>query len=118
MNFFVPSWLRHVSRLKVTSHRDVDTLKLQRDDRVWLVTATLAMCVASAAILLAQTQPAARPPAQTGTAARPPMAEEVFTNVQILKGIPVNQFMETMGFFSASVGGDCGYCHTAEAGGN
>jgi photosynthetic reaction center cytochrome c subunit len=46
------------------------------------------------------------------------MAEEVFKNVQILKGIPVNQFMETMGFFSASVGGDCGYCHVAEAGGN
>ena len=55
---------------------------------------------------------------QTAAAERPPMAEEVFKNVQILKGIPVNEFMETMGFFSASVGGDCGYCHVAEAGGN
>jgi hypothetical protein len=27
------------------------------------------------------------------------MAEDVFKNVQVLKGIPVNQFMETMGFF-------------------
>jgi hypothetical protein len=35
---------------------------------------------------------------------RPRMAEEVFKNVQILKGIPVDQFMGTMGFFSASLG--------------
>ena len=55
---------------------------------------------------------------QTGAAQRPPMAEEVFKNVQVLKGIPVNEFMETMGFFSASVGGDCGFCHVAAAGGS
>ena len=36
---------------------------------------------------------------------KPPIAEEVFKNVQILKGIPVNEFMETMGFFSASWAG-------------
>src|SRR5437764_799670 len=35
---------------------------------------------------------------------RPPMSEEVFKNVQILKGIPVDQFMGTMGFFSSSLG--------------
>ena len=31
------------------------------------------------------------------------MAEDVFKNVTELKGIPVNQFMETMGFFSAAL---------------
>ena len=31
------------------------------------------------------------------------MADDVFKNVQVLKGIPVNQFMETMSFFSASL---------------
>jgi len=30
------------------------------------------------------------------------MAEDVFKNIQVLKGIPVNQFMDTMGFFSAA----------------
>jgi hypothetical protein len=30
------------------------------------------------------------------------MAEDVFKNVQVLKGIPVNQFMETIGFASAT----------------
>ena len=47
------------------------------------------------------------------TAQKPLMAEEVFKNVQILKGIPVNQFMDTMGFFAASLGLNCVYCHVA-----
>ena len=46
------------------------------------------------------------------------MAEEVFKNVQILKGIPVDQFMGTMGFFSASLGLNCTDCHTDKSGGD
>lgn len=46
-----------------------------------------------------------------GPADRPPMAEEVFTNVQVLKGIPVNDFMGTMGIFSAALGMSCEDCH-------
>jgi len=49
---------------------------------------------------------------------KPLMVEDVFKNVQVLKGIPVNEFMETMGFFSASLGLNCTYCHTAESLGN
>ena len=45
-------------------------------------------------------------------------AEQVFKNIQALKGIPANQFMATMGFFSASLGQSCNYCHVEEAGGN
>src|SRR5262245_55414101 len=30
----------------------------------------------------------------------PQMAEQVFKNVQIMKGIPVDEFMDTMGMFS------------------
>ena len=36
--------------------------------------------------------------AQTALADKPLMAEDFFRNVQVLKGIPVNQFMDTMGF--------------------
>ena len=43
--------------------------------------------------------------------ARPPMAEEVFKNVQVLRGIPVNEFMGTMGIFSAALGMSCEDCH-------
>ena len=35
-------------------------------------------------------------------------AEQVFKNVQALKGIPADEFMATMGFFSASLGLSCG----------
>jgi photosynthetic reaction center cytochrome c subunit len=42
-----------------------------------------------------------------------PLAEEVFTNVRVLKGIPVDEFMGTMGFFSASLGMSCEDCHGA-----
>lgn len=45
-------------------------------------------------------------------------AEQVFKNVQVLKGIPADEFMSTMGFFSASLGISCGDCHTAESGGD
>ena len=43
------------------------------------------------------------------------MAEDLFKNVQVMKGIPVNQFMETMGFFSAALGENCTGCHVAES---
>jgi hypothetical protein len=43
----------------------------------------------------------------------PPMAETVFKNVQVLKGIPVNEFMGTMGIFSAALGMSCEDCHAA-----
>ena len=46
------------------------------------------------------------------------MAEEVFKNIQVLKGIPVDEFMGTMGFFSSAVGLNCTDCHVAESGGS
>jgi hypothetical protein len=56
---------------------------------------------------------------QTGTAyaqaqsqARPQMSEAAFKNIQVLKGIPVDEFMGTMGLFSAALSVCCGDCHT------
>ena len=49
---------------------------------------------------------------------KPLMAEQAFKNVRVLKGIPVDQFMATMGFFSASLGETCTDCHSAESGGS
>jgi len=48
---------------------------------------------------------------QAGSGQKPLLAEDVFKNVQVLKGIPVNQFMDTMGFLSASLGYNCTNCH-------
>jgi hypothetical protein len=39
------------------------------------------------------------------------MAEQVFKNVQVLRGISVKEFVETMGFFVAATPFGCGTCH-------
>ena len=44
--------------------------------------------------------------------AKPLMAEDVFKNIQVLKGIPVDEFMDTMGIFSAALGISCENCHS------
>ena len=54
-------------------------------------------------------------PAQT---VRPQMAEEAFKDIRVLKGIPVDEFMDVMGMFSASLGYCCTDCHVKEAVGN
>ena len=43
--------------------------------------------------------------------AQPPMAETVFKNIQVLKGIPVDDFLNTMGIMCAALGADCADCH-------
>jgi hypothetical protein len=42
------------------------------------------------------------------------MSENVFKNVQVLKGIPVDEFMDTMGMFASSLLWDCSNCHSKE----
>src|SRR5690348_16653252 len=42
---------------------------------------------------------------------RPKLSDEAFKNIQALKGIPVDDFMGTMGIMSASLGFDCAECH-------
>lgn len=43
------------------------------------------------------------------------MTENVFRNVQLLRGMPVDTFFDVMGMFAASMGDDCTYCHSKEA---
>lgn len=52
---------------------------------------------------------------QQAPAEKPLMAEQVFKNVKVLKGIPVGEFMDTMGFFAASLGLNCVHCHVEES---
>src|SRR5437773_319292 len=54
--------------------------------------------------------------AQAPAAERPQLSQEVFKNVQLLRGIPVKEFMGTMGFFAASTGMNCTECHGDESG--
>ena len=43
----------------------------------------------------------------------PQMAEEVFKNIQVLRGVSVDDFLGTMGIMSAALGLDCSNCHLA-----
>jgi hypothetical protein len=43
------------------------------------------------------------------------MTEDVFKSVEILKGIPVDTFFETMGMFASAMGNDCTFCHVSGA---
>src|SRR6185295_15192875 len=54
---------------------------------------------------------AAQPPA----AEKPQMAEDVLKNVQVLRGISMDEFMGTMGFFASALSLNCIDCHVEEA---
>src|SRR6266699_2838148 len=63
--------------------------------------ATIALCLLNTASAHGQ---AAAPAKQL-------MSEQAFKNVTVLKGIPVDEFMDTMGFISASTNYNCIDCH-------
>jgi Photosynthetic reaction centre cytochrome C subunit len=69
-------------------------------------------------IVPAAAQSGVREANQTTAEQKPLMAEQVFKNVQLLKGISVKEFMETMGFFAAATNKTCTTCHGDESGGS
>ncbi len=64
------------------------------------VIATIAVWVLAVASAFGQTAPA-----------KQLLSEQAFKNVTVLKGIPVDEFMDTMGFISASTNYNCTDCH-------
>src|SRR3954469_24912351 len=48
---------------------------------------------------------------QAASTEKPLLAEQVFKNVQVLRGMSVNEFMDTMGFLAASLDANCTTCH-------
>jgi outer membrane lipoprotein-sorting protein len=57
-------------------------------------------------------------PGQTSAPQKPLTADDVFKNIQVLKGLPVDQFMDTMGFFASALGYNCTNCHGDDVVGN
>ncbi|HEY5616656.1 MAG TPA: photosynthetic reaction center cytochrome c subunit family protein [Vicinamibacterales bacterium] len=49
--------------------------------------------------------------ARTAAQDKPLLSEQVFKNVQVLKGIPVDDFLGTMGIMAAALQFDCSDCH-------
>jgi photosynthetic reaction center cytochrome c subunit len=65
------------------------------------------------AVVLVSGQAAPRQGAPEALPQGVPTSEQVFKNVQVLKGISVNEFMGTMGIFSAALGMSCEDCHAS-----
>jgi len=64
----------------------------------------------------AQSAPQQAAPAQAATETpKPKVSEEVFKNIQVLKGVPVEQWQPTMQFMATSLGVECNFCHVGEA---
>jgi photosynthetic reaction center cytochrome c subunit len=66
--------------------------------------ALVASFAALACVSIALAAPQASPPAKK-------TSDQVFKNIQVLKGIPVDDFMGAMGFMTAALGFDCADCH-------
>src|SRR5260370_39699137 len=66
---------------------------------------TAAVCMLAAALANGQSAPQEKPL----------MADDVFKNIQVLRGLTVDEFMGTMGFIAASLSMNCIDCHATEA---
>jgi hypothetical protein len=82
---------------------------------VCLLGVATAVSVSAAASAPAGSRVEAAAATQAGPEQAPLMAENHFKNIQVLKGMPIDTFIEAMGLFAASMGGDCTYCHSKEA---
>ena len=76
----------------------------------WTVLGTTALWGLTVAFVNGQAAAPVRTAAQSQM-----LAENVFKNVTVLRGIPVDEFMGTMGVFSAALGFSCEDCHTASS---
>jgi hypothetical protein len=68
--------------------------------------ATIALFCMSVAVGSSQVPAPASPP-----------AEAVFKNIQVMKGVPADQFMASMGLISNALAVNCTYCHLGDGGG-
>jgi outer membrane lipoprotein-sorting protein len=95
-------------------------MKLGSRRNILVAMATAAVLLLRGSLVYAGPQAAPRAQApqagQSAPAVKPVMAEDVFKNVQVLRGIPVDEFMATMGFIAASLSLNCLDCHTQDSG--
>ncbi|PYR79325.1 MAG: hypothetical protein DMF87_11655 [Acidobacteria bacterium] len=71
-----------------------------------------AMLVFATSIAVAARQAATTP--QTREDSTPQMSETFFKDIRVLKGIPVDEFIDTMGMFAAATAKDCTGCHSPQ----
>ncbi len=79
---------------------------------------TIRCAVGTVILCLLGTSVARSQSGKAGADQKPQMSEDAFKNIQVLRGIPVNEFMGTMGFFAASLGMNCTDCHGDDSAGS
>jgi hypothetical protein len=84
-------------------------------DCKWWIGGLVAFVLACGATVTTQTAVPGNVATDQGPAQKPLLSDAVFKNVQLLKGIPVGEFMDAMGFFSASIGSNCVHCHVDDS---
>src|SRR5580700_9716655 len=86
-------------------------MKVESRPTIVIALATTVACLLIVASAAAQAAGAS----QANPAQKPVMAEDVLKNVQVLRGIPLDEFMGTMGFFAAALSLNCTDCHVGAA---
>ena len=71
------------------------------------------VCATSSAILSAGARQDQRPAAPPQPEDKP--AEQVYKNIQVLKGMPASRLMSAMNRITQSLGVDCAHCHVPDA---
>src|SRR2546427_5342497 len=75
---------------------------------------TITVLLLGLAMTAGQAGPGQVAPGRTGSEQNSQLSDMVFKNVQVLKGIHVDEFMDAMGMFASSLGYDCSSCHSPE----
>src|SRR3989441_8720424 len=75
---------------------------------------TITVLLLGLAMAAGQAGPGQVAPGRSGSEQNSQLSDTVFKNVKVLKGIPVDEFMDTMGMFASSLGYDCSSCHSPE----
>src|SRR5215210_4608816 len=81
-----------------------------------LVTTALFILFGASIILTSRFQPSASAAPELPPSATPlqqgKTAEQVYKNIQVLKGVPASQLQGAMSFMADSLGVGCSYCHS------
>lgn len=83
-------------------------------NRAFINTLLATLAIISGCVLVA-TKASAQNPAAPATREPPKTAEQVFKNIQALKGTPADQVQPAMQFIANSLGVECEFCHVERA---
>lgn len=76
---------------------------------------TMLLCLSSVAL---RGSAKAQESTHSARAKQPVLSQDYFKNVQVLRGIPVDEFMGTMGFIAGATGMNCTDCHVEQSNDN